>query len=146
MSAEAIGAILAPLNATLNFASAVLLVLGYRSIRRHQVHRHRAFMLAAVAASALFLVSYITRFSLTGAHSFAGTGLTRTFYLTLLLSHMVLAVLIVPVVLRLLYLVRRRRFGTHARLARWTFPAWMYVSVTGIIVYLMLYHVVGYLP
>ncbi|MBI4540108.1 MAG: DUF420 domain-containing protein [Gemmatimonadetes bacterium] len=146
MSAAVIGSLLAPLNAALNFTSAVFLLAGYRFIRRRQVHRHRACMLGAFTASTIFVVLYVTRLLLTGTHRFAGTGWIRTFYLTVLFSHMTLAVVIVPLVLRLLYLVWRRRFRAHARLARWTFPLWLYVSVTGITVYLMLYHVVGYVP
>ena len=85
------------------------------------------------------------RFSLTGTHRFAGEGLARTVYLVVLFSHMILAVVVVPLVLRLLYLAFKDRFDEHRRLARWTFPVWMYVSVTGIVVYLMLYQVYGYL-
>lgn len=144
MDAEAIGSALAPLNALLNFSATCFLVAGFLFIRRREISRHRASMLGAVSASALFLVFYVTRFTLTGTHRFAGTGLARTFYLGILFSHMVLAVVIVPLVLRLLYLARKERFREHRRLARWTYPAWLYVSVTGIVVYLMLYHVYGY--
>lgn len=144
MDAETLGGILAPLNATLNFASFTFLVAGLVFIRRRDVHRHRKAMIGAVGASALFLVFYVTRFSLTGTHRFAGTGAARTVYLTILFSHMVLAVVVVPLVLRLLWLVAHRRFRTHARLARWTYPVWLYVSITGIAVYVLLYHVYGY--
>ena len=82
--------------------------------------------------------------ALTGTHEFAGEGAARTVYLTILFSHMVLAVVVVPLVLRLLWLVWKRRFHAHARLARWTFPIWGYVSVTGLVVYLLLYQVYGY--
>ena len=102
-------------------------------------------MTAAVWASCLFLVFYVTRVLLTGTHEFAGTGAARTAYLSILLSHMVLAVVLVPLVLRLLYLVRKRRFRDHAAWARRTYPIWLYVSVTGIVVYLLLYQVYGYL-
>ncbi len=139
MEAEAIGGLLAPLNAALNFSATC-----FHFIRKGDVTRHRASMIGAVSASALFLVFYVTRFTLTGTHRFAGEGLARTAYLGILFSHMVLAVIIVPLVLRLLHLARRERFEEHRRLARWTFPAWLYVSVTGIVVYLMLYHVYGY--
>lgn len=144
MSPQAIAEVLAPLNAALNAMSAVLLLLGYRAIRHRRPHRHRACMLGAVAASGLFLVSYVTRFSLTGTHRLAAEGWARTLYLTVLFSHMALAVVIVPLVLRLLYLVWRHRFHAHARLARWTFPIWLYVSVTGLAVYILLYHIFGY--
>ncbi len=144
MEAEALGGAIAPLNAALNLTSAVFLLAGWRFIRRKDVRRHRACMIGAVSASALFLVFYVIRFSLTGTHEFAGEGLARTVYLTILFSHMVLAVVIVPLVLRLLYLVWKERFDEHARLARWTFPTWLYVSLTGIVVYVLLYHVYGY--
>lgn len=144
MNPEAIGGIIAPFNALLNFTSACFLVAGLVFIRRREVRRHRAAMLGALTASALFLVFYVTRFYLTGTHRFAGTGLARTFYLTVLFSHMVLAVVVVPLVLRLLYLVDKRRFHAHARLARWTYPIWLYVSLTGLLVYALLYHVYGY--
>lgn len=143
MDAAGLGDLLAPLNAGLNLTSTVCLLAGYVFVRRRQLHRHRRAMLGALAASALFLVFYVTRFSLTGTHRFAGEGLARTAYLAILFSHMVLAVVVLPLVLRLLWLVRRRRFRDHARLARWTYPIWLYVSVTGIVVYLMLYQVYG---
>ena len=101
-------------------------------------------MVAALGASGLFLVFYLTRVALTGTHEFAGQGAARTVYLTVLFSHMVLAALVVPLVLRLLYLVRKKRFHAHAKLARWVFPIWVYVSVTGLLVYLLLYQVYGY--
>lgn len=145
MDATALGGILAPLNASLNFASLCFLVAGYRFVRRRQVHRHRAAMTGALIASGLFLVFYLIRVALTGTHRFAGTGVARTVYLSILFSHMTLAVAVVPLVLRLLWLVRRRRFRDHARLARWTYPVWLYVSVTGIAVYVLLYQVYGYL-
>jgi putative membrane protein len=144
VDATALGDLLAPVNAGLNLTATICLVAGYVFVRRRQLHRHRWAMLGALAASALFLVFYVTRFSLTGTHRFAGEGLARTAYLTILFSHMVLAVAVVPLVLRLLWLVGHRRFRDHARLARWTFPIWLYVSVTGIVVYLMLYRIYGF--
>ncbi len=101
-------------------------------------------MLTAVGASALFLVFYVPRVALTGTHEFAGQGLARTVYLAILFSHMVLAVVVVPFVLRLLWLAHKRRFAEHKRLARFVFPIWAYVSVTGLVVYLLLYQVYGY--
>lgn len=145
ITAETVGAFLAPVNATLNLTSTLFLLAGFVFIRRRDVHRHRWAMTGALAASVLFLVFYVTRFSLTGTHRFAGTGGAKTAYLAILFSHMVLAVVVLPLVLRLLYLVRQRRFRDHARLARWTYPIWLYVSVTGILVYVLLYHVYGYL-
>jgi putative membrane protein len=144
VTAEALGDLLAPVNAALNLCSAVLLLLGFYFIRSGERQRHQGAMLGAVTASALFLVLYLTRYSLTGTHEFAGEGPARTIYLVILLSHMVLAAVVVPLVLRLLYLVWRERFDAHARLARWTLPIWLYVSVTGLVVYLLLYHVYGY--
>lgn len=144
MDAEALGSVLAPLNALLNASAAVFLVAGLVWIRRREVRRHRAAMMGAVTASALFLVFYVIRFSLTGTHRFAGEGAARIAYFAILGTHTVLAVVIVPLVLRLLYLAYRKRFRAHARLARWTYPMWLYVSVTGIAVYVMLYHVWGW--
>ncbi len=144
MSAEALAGYIAPVNATLNLASTVLLLIGLYQIRRRDTRGHQRAMTGALVASALFLVFYVVRFSLTGTHRFAGEGVAKGVYLTILFSHMVLAALIVPLVLRLVYLVRRRRFHAHARLARWTYPIWLYVSVTGLIVYVMLYHLYGW--
>ena len=144
MGPEAIGAFLARTNAALNLSSAILLTSGWVFIRRGQINRHRACMLGAVATSALFLIFYITRYTITGTHSFAGLGAARVIYLGILFSHMILAVMIVPGVLRLLYLAHMERFQDHRRLARWVHPAWLYVSVTGIVVYVLLYHVYGW--
>ena len=144
METEALGALLARINATLNLSSGVLLMIGWVFIRRGDVRRHRLSMLGAVTTSSLFLIFYVTRFTITGTHAFAGVGVAKTVYLGILFSHMILAVLIVPCVLRLLYLVWRERFQDHRRLARWVFPAWLYVSITGFVVYVMLYHVYGY--
>jgi putative membrane protein len=144
MTAEALGNLLAPLNAALNLTSTAFLTAGFVFIKRKKIREHRWAMLGAVGASSLFLVFYLIRFSLTGTHRFAGEGLARTFYLGLLFTHMILAAVIVPLVGTLLYLAWRSRFTTHARLARWTFPVWLYVSVSGLVVYLLLYHVFGY--
>lgn len=145
MDATALGEMIAPLNAALNFTSFACLTLGFVFIRRGNREAHRKAMLGAVSASVVFLVFYVVRFSLTGTHRFAGEGVARTAYLAILASHSLLAVVVVPLVLRLLYLAFKERFTEHRRLARWTFPIWMYVSVTGIVVYLMLYQVYGYL-
>lgn len=144
MDTAQLGDTLAAVNASLNATSAVALVTGLVLIRRRNAHGHRRAMLTALTASAIFLVFYVTRVALTGTHEFAGQGAARTVYFTVLFSHMVLAVVVVPLVLRLLWLVRKRRFGDHARLARWVFPVWAYVSVTGLLVYLLLYQVYGY--
>jgi len=144
METEALGALLARTNATLNLSSGVLLMIGWVFIRRGDVRRHRLSMLGAVTTSSLFLIFYVTRFTITGTHAFGGVGVAKTVYLGILFSHIILAILIVPCVLRLLYLVWRERFQDHRRLARWVFPAWLYVSITGFVVYVMLYHVYGY--
>lgn len=141
MTVEAFGAGLAAVNALLNLSSAVFLVAGLRFVRRRELGRHRRCMIGAVTAAALFLVFYVVRFSLTGTHRFEGPAPLRAAYLSILFSHMALAVVIVPMIARLLYLIRRRRFKAHAKLARWAFPMWLYVSVTGLVVYVMLYHV-----
>ena len=140
MTVEAIGEVLAAVNAGMNLSSTVLLLAGVRYIRRRELRKHRRCMIGAVTASALFLVLYLLRFYLTGTHTFEGPGMVRSIYLVVLVSHMVLAAAVVPLVLRLLYLLRRRRFKAHRSLARWTFPIWLYVSVTGLFVYFMLYH------
>ena len=141
MNIEAIGSALATFNAALNLTSAVLLLAGLRFILRKDITRHRRCMLGAVGSSALFLVLYVIRFSLTGTHPFPGPDSVRPYYLAILFSHMILAVVILPLVLRLLFLASRERFDAHRRLARWTFPVWLYVSLTGLVVYLMLYRV-----
>jgi putative membrane protein len=132
--------LLPTVNAALNLVSATLLFAGWRAIRRGDRERHRQLMLAAVASSALFLVSYLTRVALTGTHRFPGDGALRAVYLVVLLTHTVLAAAAAPLVLRTVFLSLRDRFGEHRRIARWTLPIWMYVSVTGVVVYVMLYH------
>jgi putative membrane protein len=132
--------ILPSVNATLNATSAVLLVLGFRAIRAGRRESHRALMLAAVASSVLFLAGYLTRIALTGTHRFPGGGALRAAYLAVLGSHTLLAALAAPLVLRTLFLAFRARFPDHRRIARWTLPVWLYVSVTGVVVYVMLYH------
>lgn len=144
MDRARIGDVLALVNATLNATSALALATGWVLIRKRKARLHRLAMITAVGASALFLAFYLTRVALTGTHQFAGEGVARSVYLVILFSHMVLAVVVVPLVLRLLWLIRARRFHQHARLARWTFPVWAYVSVTGLLVYLLLYQVYGY--
>lgn len=144
MTPSEVGDLLALVNASLNAASAVALVVGFVYIRRKVVDKHRRAMLTAVGASALFLVFYLIRVALTGTHEFAGQGLARTAYLTILVSHMILAVVVVPFVLRLLYLAFNGRFVEHKRLARFVFPVWAYVSVTGLLVYILLYQIYGY--
>jgi putative membrane protein len=135
-----LGEVLPSVNAALNGTSAILLVLGYRAIRRGDTARHRALMLSALASSILFLGGYFTRIALTGTHAFPGTGMFRGLYLAVLASHTLLAAVAAPLVLRTLFLAVRARFPNHRRIARVTLPVWLYVSVTGVVVYVMLYH------
>ena len=134
---------LAATNACLNSASAIFAISGWVVIKRRRMpgmKLHRALMWSAFVSSCLFLVSYVTRFALSGDTHFSGGGAVRYVYFALLASHVLLAIAIVPLVLRTLYLALRKRFEQHRRIARWTLPLWTYVSVTGVIVYLMLYH------
>jgi uncharacterized membrane protein YozB (DUF420 family) len=127
------------LNATLNATSALLLVAGYLLIRRGRQQAHRRAMLAAVTCSALFLVSYLVYHAQVGSVRFQGQGWIRTVYFTILLTHTVLAAAIVPLVLVTLVRGLQGRFDRHRRIARVTFPLWAYVSVTGVVIYVMLY-------
>lgn len=129
------------LNAVLNGTSAVLLAGGYLAIRRRQVRVHRACMAAAFVTSTCFLVSYLIYHAHAGATRFPGQGWARPMYFTLLGTHTVLAALIPPLAIVTLTLAWRGRFVRHARLARWTLPTWLYVSVTGVVIYVLLYHV-----
>jgi uncharacterized membrane protein YozB (DUF420 family) len=128
------------INAGLNLTCFVFLVAGRMAIARGDVALHRRRMLCAFTASSVFLVSYVIRFATTGAHKYPGAGWDRTFYLGMLVSHMVLAVVLVPLVIGALKLALGGQFERHKRLVKWTWPIWMYVSVTGVLVYLMLYH------
>ena len=136
-----LGEILPPVNAVMNATSAVLVFLGWRAIRAGDRIRHRALMLSALAVSALFLVGYLTRVALTGTHRFPGTGALRSAYLLLLGTHTILAAAIVPLIGFAIYYAWKGRFESHRRVARYTLPAWLYVSVTGVLVYFMLYWV-----
>jgi uncharacterized membrane protein YozB (DUF420 family) len=127
------------LNASLNATSALLLLIGYVLIRRGQWRAHRALMLAACTTSTLFLVSYLTYHAHVGSKHFSGEGGIRLIYFTVLLTHTVLAAAIVPLVLVTLSRALAARYDRHRAIARWTFPIWMYVSVTGVVVYWMLY-------
>lgn len=128
------------LNAILNSTSALLLLAGFRFIRRGRIQAHRNCQVTAVLTSTLFLISYLTYHYYHGATRFAGQGLVRPLYFAILITHTVLAVVIVPLILVTLYRAARGDFIRHRRIARWTLPLWLYVSVTGVIVYLMLYH------
>ncbi len=127
------------LNATLNGATAVLLCCGYVMIRRRNPSSHKAFMLSALGVSTLFLASYLWYHAHAGLRHFTGRGWIRPVYFAILISHTVLAAAIVPLALTTVYLGLRSRHPTHERIARWTLPLWLYVSVTGVIVYLLLY-------
>jgi uncharacterized membrane protein YozB (DUF420 family) len=128
------------INAALNLTCFVFLVLGRIAIARDDVALHRRRMLGAFTASSVFLVSYLVRFATTGVHRYPGEGWDKTVYLVTLLSHMVLAVVLVPLVIGALRRALRGDFAAHRRLVRFTWPIWVYVSVTGVLVYLMLYH------
>jgi putative membrane protein len=132
-------AALPALNAALNASSALLLGAGYVLIRRRRIAAHRACMLAAASASTAFLISYVVYHWLAGSRAFTGEGWMRAIYFPVLITHVVLAAGMVPFVLMTLYRALAGDFVRHARLARWTFPVWMYVSVTGVAVYWMLY-------
>ncbi|MBI2203723.1 MAG: DUF420 domain-containing protein [Candidatus Rokubacteria bacterium] len=127
-------------NAALNATSAVLLGTGFVLIRRRRVRAHLMAMTAAFATSTLFLVSYVTYHYHAGSRPFTGQGLVRPVYFVLLLTHIVLAAVIVPLALTTLYRAWRGDFTRHRWIARWTLPIWLYVSVTGVAVYWMLYH------
>ena len=132
-------AALPALNAVLNGASAVLLTGGWLAIRRRRIAVHRACMLSAFSVSVLFLVSYVVYHALAGSRPFTGQGWIRPVYFAVLISHVVLAAAMVPFVLTTLYRALGADFPRHVRLARVTLPVWLYVSVTGVVVYLVLY-------
>lgn len=126
-------------NAVLNATSAVLLASGYRFIRQRRISAHKRCMLAACGTSALFLLSYLTYHYHVGSMPFRGHGWVRPLYFTILISHTILAVVIVPLVLSTLFRAWKADFARHVRIARWTLPIWFYVSLTGVIIYVMLY-------
>jgi len=133
------GSTLPAVNAFLNGASALLLTTGYFFIRQKKVTAHKICMLTAFGVSSLFLVSYLIYHYQVGSVPFAGTGVIRAVYFPLLISHIILAALIVPLALYTIYRAWGGEFEKHARIARWTLPLWLYVSVTGVVVYWMLY-------
>ncbi len=134
------GDYLATLNAVLNGTAFILLFSGWRAIRAKKVSIHKKCMVSAFIVSILFLISYLTRFYLTGVHRFPGGGMIKTLYLSILMTHTVLAATIPFLALRTLYLALRGRFESHKKIARFTLPIWMYVSLTGVVIYWMLYH------
>lgn len=129
------------LNAALNTTSALLLLVGLRQIRRGREKAHRACMIGALAASALFLVGYLYYHAHAGRTVFADPAWFRPIYLVILLTHTLLAMVILPLVLTTVFLALRNRRAAHKRLARWTWPGWLYVSVTGVLIYLLLYQI-----
>ena len=126
-------------NAALNSLSAVFLFTGFLFIKSRNRSAHRVCMLAACASSTLFLISYLVYHFQVGSVPFKGAGAVRVVYFVILISHTILAATVVPLALITLIRALRERFDAHRRIARWTFPIWLYVSVTGVIVYAMLY-------
>ena len=132
--------LLPTVNAILNATSAVLLLAGFACIRAKMIAAHQACMIGACLVSSAFLMSYVTYHLYVGSVRFQGAGWSRPAYITILLTHTVLAFAIVPLAARTLWLALQRRFVSHRAIARWTLPLWLYVSVTGVVVYWMLYH------
>jgi uncharacterized membrane protein YozB (DUF420 family) len=128
------------INAVLNGTSAALLCAGYYFIRRKNISLHRRCMILALVTSTLFLVSYLTYHFQVGSIHYRGTGWTRPVYFSILLTHTILAVVIVPLVLITVTRALRGRIEKHRQIAQWTLPLWLYVSVTGVVIYWMLYH------
>jgi putative membrane protein len=126
-------------NASLNAASGVLLLCGYVLIRARRIALHRAVMIAAFATSSLFLICYVVYHAQVGSVPFARHGFVRPLYFTILITHVVLAAAVPPLAIITLTRALRGRYPQHRRIARWTFPIWMYVSVTGVLVYVLLY-------
>jgi putative membrane protein len=131
--------ILPPLNAALNSLSAICLITGYVLIRRRRIEQHRAAMLTAFGFSVLFLISYITYHLQAKMTPFTSQGWPRTLYFAILISHTILAVIVAPMVIVTLSRALSQKFDKHKRIARWTLPIWLYVSVTGVLIYFMLY-------
>jgi uncharacterized membrane protein YozB (DUF420 family) len=126
-------------NATLNAISGILLLIAYTHIRARRIQQHRRFMIAAFATSSLFLVCYLVYHAQVGSVPFTRQGFVRPLYFTILITHVTLAATVVPLALVTLSRGLKARYPQHRRIARWTFPVWMYVSVTGVLVYVLLY-------
>ena len=126
-------------NATLNAISGVLLLVAYGFIRARQIERHRKTMIAAFVASSLFLVCYVVYHAQVGSVRFTRQGLVRPIYFTILITHVTLAAAVLPLAIVTLSRGLKAQYSQHRRIARWTFPIWMYVSVTGVLVYVLLY-------
>jgi putative membrane protein len=129
------------LNAVLNGTAAAFLAVGYIQIRRGHAETHKRCMLAALATSAIFLISYVVYHANAGSRPFPGEGLSRVVYFTILITHVVLAAVILPLALTTATRGLRAQYDRHVRIARWTLPIWLYVSVTGVVIYLMLYQI-----
>ena len=127
------------INASLNAVSGVLLLIGYILMRARRIEHHRAFMIAAFVTSSLFLVCYVVYHAQVGSVPFTRQGFVRPLYFTILITHVTLAATVPPLAIVTLSRGLKRRFTQHRRIARWTFPIWMYVSVTGVLVYVLLY-------
>lgn len=127
------------LNAMLNGTCLLFLIAGGFAIKKHRELLHKQCMIAAFTSSSIFLASYLARYAISGTHRYPGEGWPKILYLIILFSHMLLAMVLVPMVLRALYLGLKGERVKHRKLARWTWPIWVYVSVTGVLVYLMLY-------
>jgi putative membrane protein len=126
-------------NATLNALSGILLLVGYTLLRARRIEQHRRFMIAAFVTSALFLVSYVIYHAQVGSVRFTRQGLVRPIYFTILITHVTLAALLLPMAVLTLSRGLKARYARHRAIARWTFPLWLYVSVTGVLVYVLLY-------
>jgi putative membrane protein len=135
-----LGHTLGAINATLNATSFVLLLSGFLSIRAKRRDLHRKFMIAAFCMSALFLTTYVVRWTVTGTLNFRGEGPVRWAYFLILFTHVPLAISVVPISMMALYMAQKGRFREHKQITRWLYPIWTYVSVTGVVVYFMLYH------
>lgn len=138
---QALGDQLALVNAILNATSGVLLFVGRAAIKAGKREAHKRLMIATVVTSAVFLISYLTRVALSGTHVDPHTGLLHVIYYGILGTHMILAMTVPVFAITLLFLGLKERFVKHRKIARWAFPIWMYVSITGVLVYVILYHV-----
>jgi len=128
------------LNAVLNSFSAIFLITGYIYIKKKNRAAHEKAMLIAFSLSALFLVSYVIYHYTAGATTFTAEGWIRPVYFSVLITHTILAIVVLPPIFILLYRAWKKQYSKHAKLARWTFPVWLYVSVTGVLIYMILYH------
>ena len=140
---ESLGATLAMCNAIMNGTSALLLGAGWVAIKRRRPDVHWKLMVGAFTVSCLFLISYIARIFISGTHYYPGHGMWKVIYILVLSSHMLLATATPPLAIGALWLASKKRFGAHRKVVRYAWPIWMYVSVTGVIVYVLLYHPPG---